>query len=109
LEGRKSILHVVVLWRSDGGKQSDSNSEASVSIEVEAKAEGEFEAEPAACFEGDAKLAPSLEKFSGGTTPSQAVSATLRRSTRRSTIISPSTLMEATMRKPRDFDAELRA
>jgi Conjugal transfer protein TraD len=53
--------------------------------------------------------APSLEKISGGTTPSQAVLTTLRHYAGRSTIISPSTLMERTMRKPRDFDAELKA
>jgi hypothetical protein len=53
--------------------------------------------------------APFLEKFSGGTTTSQAVLTTLQHCAGRSTIISPSTLMEATMRKPRDFDAELKA
>src|SRR5579859_2033583 len=53
--------------------------------------------------------APSLEKISGGTTPSQAVLTTLRLYAWCSTIISPSTLMEATMRKPRDFDGELKA
>jgi hypothetical protein len=53
--------------------------------------------------------APSLEKFSGGITPSQTVPRTLQHCAGRSTIISLSTLMEATMRKPRDFDAELKA
>src|SRR5579863_2267700 len=53
--------------------------------------------------------APSLEKVSGGTIPSQAVLTTLRHCAGRSTIIFPSTLMETTMRKPRDFDAELKA
>jgi Conjugal transfer protein TraD len=53
--------------------------------------------------------APSLENFSGGTTASQAVLTTLQHCVGRSTIISPSTLMETTMRKPRDFDAELKA
>jgi Conjugal transfer protein TraD len=53
--------------------------------------------------------APSLEKFSGGTTASQAVLTTLQHYARWSTIISPSTLMEKLMRKPRDFDAELKA
>ena len=53
--------------------------------------------------------APSLEKFSGGTTASQAVLTTLQHCAGRSTIISPSTLTETTMRKPRDFDAELKA
>jgi hypothetical protein len=53
--------------------------------------------------------APSLEKFSGGTTASQAVLTTLRHCAWRSTIISPTTLMETTMRKPRDFDVELKA
>jgi hypothetical protein len=53
--------------------------------------------------------APSLEKFSGGTTASQAVLTTLQHCAERSTIISPSTPTETTMRKPRDFDAELKA
>jgi hypothetical protein len=53
--------------------------------------------------------APSLEKISGGITASHAVLMTLRHCAGCSTIISPSTLMEATMRKPRDFDAELKA
>src|SRR5579872_5620454 len=53
--------------------------------------------------------APSLEKISGGTTASQAVLTTLRHCAGRSAIISALTLMEATMRKPRDFDAELKA
>jgi Conjugal transfer protein TraD len=53
--------------------------------------------------------APSLEKFSGGTTASRAVLTTLQHSAGCSTIISPSTLMERRMRKPRDFDAELKA
>jgi hypothetical protein len=52
--------------------------------------------------------APSLEKFSGGTTASQAVLMTIQYCAGRSTIISPSTLTETTMRKPRDFDAELK-
>jgi hypothetical protein len=53
--------------------------------------------------------APSLEKFSGGTTASQPVLTTLQHCAGCSTIISPSTLKETTMRKPRDFDAELKA
>jgi conjugative transfer protein TraD len=53
--------------------------------------------------------APFLEKFSGGTTASQAVLMTLQHCAGRSTIISPSTPTETTMRKPRDFDAELKA
>src|ERR1700730_6974815 len=53
--------------------------------------------------------APSLEKFSGGTTASQAVLTTLQHCAECSTIISPSTVTETTMRKPRDFDAELKA
>jgi hypothetical protein len=53
--------------------------------------------------------APSLEKFSGGITASQVVPVTLQQYAGRSTIISPSTLMETTMRKPRDFDADLKA
>jgi hypothetical protein len=53
--------------------------------------------------------APSLEKISGGTTASQAVLTILQHCAGRSTIISPSTLTETTMRKPRDFDAELKA
>src|SRR6478672_9557340 len=53
--------------------------------------------------------APSLEKFSGGTAASQAVPTTLQHCAGCSTIISPSTLTETMMRKPRDFDAELKA
>src|SRR5436190_8642783 len=53
--------------------------------------------------------APSLEKVSGGTTASQAVLTTLQHCAGCSTIISPSTLEEMMMRKPRDFDAELKA
>jgi Conjugal transfer protein TraD len=53
--------------------------------------------------------APSLEKFSGRITPSQAVLKTLQHCAGRSTIIFPSTLTETTMRRPRDFDAELKA
>jgi conjugative transfer protein TraD len=53
--------------------------------------------------------APSLEKFSGGTTPSQAVLMTLQHCAGCLTMISQSTLMETRMRKPRDFDAELKA
>jgi hypothetical protein len=53
--------------------------------------------------------APSLEKFSGGITPSQAVPVTLQHYTGRSTIITPSTLLENVMRKPRNFDGELKA
>jgi hypothetical protein len=53
--------------------------------------------------------APSLKKISGGITASQPVLMTLQPYAGRSTIISPSTLTETTMRKPRDFDAELKA
>src|SRR5690242_7616493 len=53
--------------------------------------------------------APSLEKISGGTKASQAVLTSLQHCAGRSTIIAPSTLLEMTMRKPRDFDAELKA
>jgi hypothetical protein len=53
--------------------------------------------------------APSLEKFSGGITASQAVLTTLQHCAGCLTIISPSTLTETTMHKPRDFDAELKA
>jgi hypothetical protein len=53
--------------------------------------------------------APSLEKFSGGITASQTVLTTLQHCAGCATIISPSTLVETTMRKPRDFDAELKA
>ena len=52
---------------------------------------------------------PSLEKFSGGITPSQTVPATLQHNAQGSTIISSSTLLEKVMRKPRDFDGELKA
>ena len=50
-----------------------------------------------------------LEKFSGGTTASQAVLMILQHCAECSNIISPSTLTETMMRKPRDFDAELKA
>jgi hypothetical protein len=53
--------------------------------------------------------APSLEKISGGTIPSQLVLTTLQHCARWPAIISPSTLKETMMRKPRDFDAELKA
>src|SRR5947199_3587905 len=53
--------------------------------------------------------APSLEKFSGGITPSQTVPATLQHYAHGSTIIPSSTLLENVMRKPRDFDGELKA
>jgi hypothetical protein len=53
--------------------------------------------------------APSLEKISGGITPSQTVSTTLQHYAQGSTIIPSSTLLEDVMRKPRDFDGELRA
>jgi hypothetical protein len=53
--------------------------------------------------------APSLEKFSGGITPSQPVPVALQHSAQCSTIIPSSTLLEDVMRKPRDFDAELKA
>jgi hypothetical protein len=52
--------------------------------------------------------APSLKKISGGTTPSQTVLTTLRHYAGRSIIIAPLKPTEATMRKPRDFDAELK-
>jgi hypothetical protein len=53
--------------------------------------------------------APSLEKISGGITASQAVLMTLQHCAGHSTIISPLTFPEMLMRKPRDFDAELKA
>src|SRR5271166_2960588 len=53
--------------------------------------------------------APSLEKISGGTIWCQTVPTTLQHSAWRWTINSPLTLMERSMRKPRDFDAELKA
>jgi hypothetical protein len=53
--------------------------------------------------------APSLENFSGGITSSQAVPTTLQHSAECPAIVSPSTLTETMMRKPRDFDAELKA
>jgi hypothetical protein len=53
--------------------------------------------------------APSLEKVSDGTKASQTVLTTLQHYSVRLVIISPSTRMEAAMRKPRDFDAELKA
>jgi hypothetical protein len=53
--------------------------------------------------------APSLEKISGGITPSQTVPVTLRHYAQGSTIIAPSTLLEDVMRKPRNFDGELKA
>ena len=53
--------------------------------------------------------APSLKEFSGGITPSQTVPATLQHYAQGSTIIPSSTLLENVMRKPRDFDEELKA
>jgi hypothetical protein len=53
--------------------------------------------------------APSLEKFSGGITPSQTVPATLQHYAQVPAIIPSSTLLENVMRKPRDFDGELKA
>jgi hypothetical protein len=53
--------------------------------------------------------APSLKKISGGITASQVVLTSLQHHAECPAIISPSTLMEATMRKPRDFDGELKA
>jgi hypothetical protein len=53
--------------------------------------------------------APSLKNVSGGITPSQTVPATLQHYTGRSTIIAPPTSLEEVMRKPRDFDGELKA
>src|SRR5260370_42636838 len=53
--------------------------------------------------------APSLEKFSGGITPSQTVPATLQHYAQGSTIIPSSTLLENVMRKPRHFDGALKA
>jgi Conjugal transfer protein TraD len=53
--------------------------------------------------------APSLEKISGGITASQAVPITLQHCAECPAIISRSTLTEMVMRKPRDFDAELKA
>jgi hypothetical protein len=53
--------------------------------------------------------APSLKKISGGITPSQTVPAILQHCAERSTIIPSSTLTETMMRKPRNFDTELKA
>src|SRR6478672_3971540 len=53
--------------------------------------------------------APSLEKISGATNKSRPVPVTLQHYDGRRTIISPSTVRETMMRKPRDFDAELKA
>jgi Conjugal transfer protein TraD len=53
--------------------------------------------------------APSLKKISGGTSTSQTVLTTLQHYAGCPAIILPSTLMERLMRKPRDFDAELKA
>ncbi|WP_409998992.1 IS66 family transposase zinc-finger binding domain-containing protein [Bradyrhizobium sp. SZCCHNRI2007] len=52
--------------------------------------------------------APSLEKFSGGTIPSQAVPAALQHCACCSAIIASSTAWEDMMCKPRDFDAKLK-
>jgi hypothetical protein len=54
-------------------------------------------------------IVPSLEKFSGGTTASQAVLTTLQHCAGRATIIWHQHLGETSMRKPRDFDGELKA
>jgi hypothetical protein len=56
--------------------------------------------------------APSLEKISGAIKASQPVPATLQPSAALSTIIQTSTTwerLETMMRKPRDFDTELKA
>jgi hypothetical protein len=53
--------------------------------------------------------APSLEKISGWTGPFQTVLVTRLHYGPHSTIVAPTTLMEDMMRKPRDFDAELKA
>jgi hypothetical protein len=53
--------------------------------------------------------APSLKKISGGITPSQTVPPTLQHYAQSSTIIPSLTLLENVMRKPRDFDGELKA
>ena len=65
LQPRKGILHVDVLWRSNGGESDGSDSDAPTSAEVEAVGKGEFEAEPAACFKGDAEfdLAVGEDRF----------------------------------------------
>src|SRR3569833_780816 len=52
--------------------------------------------------------APSLEKISGGITPSQPVPVTLQHCTPVSTIVALSSLLEDVMRKPRDLEAELK-
>ncbi len=54
--GAQESFSVAVPWRRAGGKWDGSNSETPAPAEVEAMREGKFEAEPAACFEGDAKL-----------------------------------------------------
>ena len=56
LQARKGILHIDALWRSNGGESDGSDSDAPASAEVEAVGKGEFEAEPAACFEGNAEF-----------------------------------------------------
>src|SRR5690242_13790769 len=53
--------------------------------------------------------APSLKKISGGTSPSRPVPVTLHHCAGCRGIVSPSTLLEDVMRKPRDFDEELKA
>jgi hypothetical protein len=53
--------------------------------------------------------APSLKKISGGITPSQTVPRTLQHCAQGSIIIPSSTWPENVMRKPRDFDGELKA
>jgi hypothetical protein len=53
--------------------------------------------------------APSLEKFSGRITASQAVLTSSQHYAQGSAIIPSSTSLENVMRKPRDFDGELKA
>ena len=48
LQARKGILHIAVLWRSNGGKQDGSSSEAPASSKVDSVGESEFVAESAA-------------------------------------------------------------
>jgi len=60
--------------------------------------------------DNDGQIAPIRDmRQRVGLLASQAVLTTLQHCAGPRTIISPSTLMERRMRKPRDFDAELKA
>ena len=60
MQARKIILDIAVLWSRIGGESDGSNSQAPASAKVDAVGECKLEAEPATCFESDAKLALAI-------------------------------------------------